>query len=468
MTAQRRTIAGAVLLLVVATVGIAVPGTIAATTGQASATDARVATVDGGLAGVPVATAAGGAQVSRSDATSARAQVPPNVGPPGDSVREQIQTDIVRIGVSVAESGDADWRIEYWTRLDDDNVTEAFQSLQSDIQGSPVNYTRRFAERIRPTVADAANATGREMNASGFAVSAEIRTIPQEYGVITYSFEWSNFAVVEDGGDRIEAGDAIDGLFLDRKTRLTIEWPEGYEQVEATPEPDDSGERAAVWRGESTEFVTGEPRVVVERSAGTADPGTTTGGGDDGATDGDGDGGTDDGATDGDGDGGTDDGGEAGGGGLPLAMVGAAVLVVLAAVAGIAWWRSGGSLTAVTGNEREGASEADGRTSTADDGASPADGDDSAESPPDTTDEDDGAEPAPAPVDDELLSNEERVLRLLERQGGRMKQQEIVEELDWTEAKTSQVVSGLRESGEVETFRLGRENVLTLPDEDES
>ena len=66
----------------------------------------------------------------------------------------------------------------------------------------------------------------------------------------------------------------------------------------------------------------------------------------------------------------------------------------------------------------------------------------------------------------ELLSNEERVLRLLEEHGGRIKQQAVVSELDWTEAKTSQVVRKLREGGEIEVFRIGRENVLVLPSEE--
>lgn len=68
----------------------------------------------------------------------------------------------------------------------------------------------------------------------------------------------------------------------------------------------------------------------------------------------------------------------------------------------------------------------------------------------------------------ELLSNEERVLRLLETEGGRIKQKEVAERLDWTAAKTSQVVKGLREDDELDVFRLGRENVLTLPDEDDT
>ena len=66
-------------------------------------------------------------------------------------------------------------------------------------------------------------------------------------------------------------------------------------------------------------------------------------------------------------------------------------------------------------------------------------------------------------ADPELLSNEERVLRLLERRGGRAKQQDVVDELGWTEAKTSQVIGSLRDQGEIESFRLGRENVLSVP-----
>lgn len=76
----------------------------------------------------------------------------------------------------------------------------------------------------------------------------------------------------------------------------------------------------------------------------------------------------------------------------------------------------------------------------------------------------------PTEQDDEpdwsLLSNEEKVIQLLEQHDGRMKQQKIIEEFDWTDAKTSKVVGSLRDQGEIETVRVGRENVLTLPDTD--
>jgi hypothetical protein len=80
-----------------------------------------------------------------------------------------------------------------------------------------------------------------------------------------------------------------------------------------------------------------------------------------------------------------------------------------------------------------------------------------------------GGEPSadPAPTDEALLSNEEQVLRLIEENGGRMKQAGVAEALGWTDAKTSQVTTTLREEGELDAFRLGRENVLELPEEND-
>lgn len=67
----------------------------------------------------------------------------------------------------------------------------------------------------------------------------------------------------------------------------------------------------------------------------------------------------------------------------------------------------------------------------------------------------------------ELLSNEERVLWVLDQHGGRVKQQVVVETLEWSDAKASRVVSNLRERGEIEGFRLGNENVLAIPSREE-
>ncbi|MFB6143066.1 MAG: helix-turn-helix transcriptional regulator [Halorientalis sp.] len=69
-------------------------------------------------------------------------------------------------------------------------------------------------------------------------------------------------------------------------------------------------------------------------------------------------------------------------------------------------------------------------------------------------------------VDEELLSDEERIERLLERNGGRMKQADIVKETDWSNAKVSQLLSSMDEAGRIDKLRIGRENLISFPDED--
>ena len=75
------------------------------------------------------------------------------------------------------------------------------------------------------------------------------------------------------------------------------------------------------------------------------------------------------------------------------------------------------------------------------------------------------SEPA---VEAELLSDEERVLHLLEENDGRMKQAKIVETTRWSNAKVSQLLSAMAEDGQIEKLRIGRENLISLPDEEES
>ena len=68
--------------------------------------------------------------------------------------------------------------------------------------------------------------------------------------------------------------------------------------------------------------------------------------------------------------------------------------------------------------------------------------------------------------DPELLSDEERVLRLLDDNGGRMKQANIVKETGWSNAKVSQLLSSMDEDDRIDKLRIGRENLISFPDED--
>ena len=90
----------------------------------------------------------------------------------------------------------------------------------------------------------------------------------------------------------------------------------------------------------------------------------------------------------------------------------------------------------------------------------PGDGDDAA-APTATTEE--PVDTDPPEEDLSLLADDERVERLLERNGGRMRQATIVEETNWSDAKVSQLLSSMADADRVSKLRIGRENLITLP-----
>jgi uncharacterized membrane protein len=68
----------------------------------------------------------------------------------------------------------------------------------------------------------------------------------------------------------------------------------------------------------------------------------------------------------------------------------------------------------------------------------------------------------PAVSDEELLTDEARVKKLLRENGGRMKQVNIVDETGWSKSKVSMLLSEMEEDGEISKLRVGRENIISL------
>jgi hypothetical protein len=316
----------------------------------------------------------------------------------GALAQQSVDPDVVVMSAAVDADGDADWTVAYRIRLDDDNDTQAFEDLRADIQSNETAYTDRFGDRMRRTAGTAENATGREMAVRNVSVTARQETFGQTYGVVTYQFQWTNFAATSDG--QLDVGDALAGLFLDGETSLTLRWPAAYTATSVSPQPDDRTNTSVTWRGQR-QFGSGEPRVVlVQQAAGD------------------------------------------GGGGIDPLLVGGAVLALLVLAVAAAVRRRGAGASDDPTDETSPVSSADA-------GADESGSTTASDSPP-----------------ADLLSNEEQVLQLLEAHGGRVKQQAVASQLEWTAAKTSQVIGGLRDEGELETFRIGRENVVTLPDVD--
>jgi hypothetical protein len=392
---------------------------------------------------------------------------------PGAFQTGEVNPDGVRIDADVRANGSAAVRIVYRVDLDDPNATAAFESLQADIAANETAYTARFTDRMARTAVTAENATGREMSVENVSVHARTQRFAAADGFVSYAFKWRGFAAVD--GERIRVGGALAELFLDDDTRLSISWPASYAARTVRPAAGDRRTDAAVWSGPLA-FDADEPRVVLVRrnaSGETPREGASAFGTAEATPSTDGPSAigrataaaTDRSSTTGGAGAGAGGNGEASGSGsLPPSLI-AGGLVVLGVLAAIGWvttqngrGRTGEGSPPDTDGEAGDSAIGNGADGAIADGASSGA---SVDGPSDGTVADGDGSP------DELLSNEERVVRLLERHGGRLKQQAVVAELDWTEAKTSQVVSDLRETGDVESFRLGRENVLSLPDGEE-
>jgi len=332
---------------------------------------------------------------------------------PAGFAAQDIDADTVLLAADIDAEGNADWQVEYRLRLDDETAERAFDDLQADIDANQSSYLGPFEDRIRSTAGTAENATGRVMTVDQFAVSTERREQPQgSFGIVTFEFEWAGFAAVD--GETVRAGDAVEQLFLQEDERLEFSWPESHQLQSSDPDPETTEKQRVVWRG-PIDFDAGQPQI--ELAPTTAAEGS----------------------------------------GTPIWLFGLALLTILVGAAGLFWWQRGGP-TADDGGHDQPAAAA--RTDSAT-GADASDADGPGEQAA-STDEQTG-ENGPPP---ELLSNEEQVLRLLADNGGRMKQKALADRLEWSAAKTSQVVGDLREDEELESFRLGRENVLTLPDVD--
>ena len=404
------------------------------------------------LVGVGVVATGGSVVAGDSDHASAGIGI--------EALEGEIDPDDVLLAIDI-DGEDAVWTIEYRTRLETDDERDAFEDLQTDIEADPDAFTATFHDRMNATADDATAATGREMAITEMTIAAERTELPQEYGVVTYTFRWSNFATVDEDG-RLAVGDAIDGLFLDDASALRIGWTGEWTLADATPAPAETRDEAVVWQG-PTSFAGGEPRVYLDPiDSGTDDEVPDEGVSDDGVSD---TGDTDRIGTDGD---------------VSTLVFAGALLVSVLIVFGARRRFSGADSSEEAATIGPDATAEDSESTPDETDASPTDetggsddvpGDDAdsgtdADSGDDADSGESDAGPFATGVDPELLSNEEKVLRLIEANGGRMKQKRVAEKLDWTAAKTSQVTKRLREEGDLEGFRLGRENVLALPEED--
>ncbi|RYJ15252.1 hypothetical protein ELS19_15730 [Halogeometricum borinquense] len=375
---------------------------------------------------IPAAVSAG-----TTDSDAFHISEPDTVSPAqlDDALSDQPRTEI---RVALQDNGDAKWRVEVRYTLDAPNETAAFERLGQAYEnrttdaGVDADLFRRIADR-------ASESTGREMRIRNATYEYSLDR-EAETGTLAVEFRWTNFLrKTEDGGlalddvfvlPSVESEESRTWLsLLGSDQQLVIETPPGYgtnnTSIPVKPQKNgividgpstfEGGDRLVVTYYRSTEKIQEIPWDLVV------------------------------------------------GGGIL-----AALLIVVAAV--ILRWRSDSG--------RKDGPETHGPPSETDSGATnggvststPATSDDV---PPERPVED-AAEAEEDEVDLSLLSDEERVEYLLEESGGRMKQANIVKETGWSDAKVSQLLSSMADEGRVDKLRLGRENLISLPGEDEN
>ncbi|WP_338730022.1 hypothetical protein [Haladaptatus sp. DJG-WS-42] len=312
----------------------------------------------------------------------------------------------VTMTIDLQPNGDARWEVSTEFSLDSENETRAFETLASEFEdgNSDVGFSVDIFKRASKA---ASEHTGREMAIEGVARS---HSVENQTGRLTLIFTWTNFATVT--ADDYRVGDAFNtssGTWLPElraDQQLVMLPPEGF-AVSSAP----IGFRNETLRWEGPATFTEDDLEVTYRPADVETP-------------------------------------------QPppernwVALIGLLVLALLVlALAAYMWYvRREDEPTAPAASANGGDSESEPRGTDTDNEAAS-----------------DPAEPA-ADVDLDLLSDEERVERLLRAEGGRMKQATIVKETGWSNAKVSQLLSAMDEAGQIEKLRIGRENLISLPD----
>ncbi|MBV0925298.1 hypothetical protein KTS45_13920 [Halomicroarcula limicola] len=328
--------------------------------------------------------------------------------------------------VQIQPNGDARWTVTDTYALEDQNDTDAFESLAQEYVDGETDT--RWEAAFREANERATAATGREMNITGMSRDYVVN---ERRGTLILEFTWTDFATVERGrlvvGDAFETPEGTWFRSLGENQRLVISAPAGYGVQNSPP-------RTAVIDGE-LRFEgprTFEPDYLEIVYTGNPDRSPTD----------------------------TPERPAGLFGNVPF-WFGAVLMLVVGLVVAVGYinWQgnldlppAGASGTDTGGGDGGGAAGAV-ASGVATDGA-----------------DESGAAAASDDGDEEtdvtLLSDEERVERLLDRNGGRMKQARIVKETGWSNAKVSQLLSAMDEDGRIDKLRIGRENLISFPDED--
>lgn len=340
------------------------------------------------------------------------------------------------IEIQIQPDGDARMSIVTRVLVRGENATAAYKQATSDfsVKSIEMKKLKTFFQRVAQRTS---NATDRPMSIENIDRNTNLSG---EVGRFTLSFTWENFAVLTDNGYLIRLNDSFDtttGTWLPGLSKdliLVIRPPPGY-HIRSAPIPHQG--QTLRWTGPQS-FESRFPNITYARSVpggeiappSSATPETTRSG--------------------------------PGAPVFPVMLaVGTVVLIAIGSIGIFAFSRRDRVLTNATTDGGVGTEDIESTNVSLSD-TDPDSGSDAGA----VLDSDADTESSDSGIDLGLLSDEERVERLLRENDGRMKQASIVRETDWSDAKVSQLLSAMDEAGRIEKLRIGRENLITLSDYD--
>jgi len=337
---------------------------------------------------------------------------PAVAAPNADRLQTPDRFDTTTFRVTLYENGSATWAIEHYQPLETQNETEQFRAYASNFEDNETALYRTFVDDADALTRLGTNETDRQMDARNFRRSAGVEP-GQERGVVRMSFLWTNLSQVYE--DRVVVSDVFeDGFYLSDSQRMVFEHDTSMVFTAAEPGPDSlsnpdslAGSESVTYSGERL-FSDSRPYVELGPSGAqaTGTPNATSA--------------------------------ETAAGESMWQFALLLAVLALGAVAAAAW-RSGAAGAVLGGDGGDGGAAAEAAT----------------EPTPDTA------------VDDaELLNDDDRVIKLLEENGGRMKQVDIVETTEWSKSKVSMLLSDMEDEGDISKLRVGRENIISLAGEE--